>query len=74
MKKETLADPRVKELLSNVEFIIVDLDEHPQLGKAYGVSAVPDVLFIDGKGKIVDRLNAFEPPEPFRTRLLNLLR
>ena len=73
LKKETLADPNVSKMLAKVAMIYVDLDKYPDLGKAYGVASVPDVLFIDRSGMIVDRLNQFEPPAPFMLRLKKIV-
>ena len=36
LKKETLANPRVASVLTEVVLILVDLDDHPQLAKHYG--------------------------------------
>ena len=69
LKRITFEDPDVAEALRAVEVIYVDLDRYPALGQAYGVAAIPDVLFIDTSGHIVDRLQNFEPPEAFRKRL-----
>ena len=69
LKKETLADPEVAKLLAKVQFVDVDVDEHPGLAKAYNVSAVPDVVFVDRDRYIVGRLGNFEPPAAFRARL-----
>ena len=69
LKKKTLADPEVVKELEGVEVIYVNLDEHPELAKVYGVSSIPDVFFIDAEGQVVDRLKAFEEPEPFIERL-----
>jgi thioredoxin-like negative regulator of GroEL len=74
LKKETLSAPQVLKSLGRVEFIPIDLDKHPSLGKAYGVEVVPNVFLIDSKGLIVDRLQDFEPPKVFLTRLEELLR
>lgn len=73
LKKETLQDPKVSRLLNGVELIFVDLDKHPDLGKAFGVHAVPDVFLIDGQGVVVDRLRNFEPPNLFLARLKKFL-
>jgi len=69
LKKETLESPEVVSELDGVEVILVNLDEHPELAKAYGVSSIPDVFFVDSQGKVVDRLKAFEEPGPFIKRL-----
>ncbi len=73
LKKKTLADPKVAKALEGVEVIFVDLDEHPGLAKAYGVASVPDVFFVDGEGRVTDRLRSFEEPEQFLTRLARWL-
>ena len=69
LKKKTLADPEVVNEFEGVEVIFVNLDEHPELAKAYAVSSIPDVFFVDAQGSVVDRLKAFEEPEPFIKRL-----
>ncbi len=53
----------------SIEVIYVDLDKYPALGDAYGVDAIPDVFFADKSGRIVDRLQNFEPPEAFVARV-----
>lgn len=47
----------------------VDVDEHPALAQAYGVESVPDVVFVNRQGLVVDRLHEFEPPAEFLLRL-----
>ena len=69
LKHETLEHPDVVQALRSVEMIYVDLDEHPALGDAYDVVAIPDVLFVDRSGRIVDRLHKFEPPDAFVARI-----
>ena len=73
LKKVTFADKKVKSLLKQCKLIYVDLDDNPQLGELYGVTAVPDVFLIDRDGRVVDRFQDFEPPEAFRRRVLALL-
>lgn len=69
LKRETLEDPDVAKALGIAEVIYVDLDKYPALGETYGVAAIPDVLFIDKSGRIVDRLQKFEPPQAFAARV-----
>ncbi len=69
LKRETLEDPDVAKALSIAEVIYVDLDQYPALGEAYGVAAIPDLFFIDKSGRIVDRLQNFEPPKAFVARV-----
>ena len=69
LKKVTLEDPAVAAALEGVEIIFVDLDRHPALAEAYGVTSIPDVLFVDRAGIVTDRLLAFEEPAPFLERV-----
>ena len=69
LEEETLADEDVVRALEGVNVVRVDVDEHPALAQAYGVRSVPDVVFVNRQGLIVDRLHAFEPPAEFLTRL-----
>ncbi len=71
LKRATLEHSEVVQALRGVELIYVDLDKYPALGEAYGVVAIPDVFFIDKSGRIVDRLQDFEPPEAFVARVRN---
>ena len=73
LKRETFEKASLAALLEKFEVIAVDLDEAPALGKFYGVSSIPYVLFVDSKGKVVDRLLGFEPPEAFEVRLRKAL-
>ena len=73
LKRETLESPLVAPLLARVEFLPIDLDAEPELGKFYGVSSIPCVLFVDSQGKVVDRRIGFEPPKEFQMRLRRLL-
>ncbi len=74
LKRETLENAEVSKALKEVRVIHVDLDEHPNLAKSYGVTTIPDVAFINRDGIIVDRLQDFEEPGPFLSRLKRLTR
>ena len=73
LKKVTLSDPGVAEALGDIEIVYINLDDHAELGKAFGVTTIPDVFFIDPDGVIVDRLRKFEDIVPFKKRLTSLL-
>ena len=73
LKVETLQDKRVNKAWDKIQLVYVDLDEHPDLGEAYGVVSVPTVFFIDRAGFVVDRLSNFEPADRFLVRLEKLL-
>jgi len=73
LKKETLHDPAVVLMLKQTHLLYVDLDQHPDLGRVFGVVTIPDVFFIDAEGTIVDRLQTFEEAKPFLGRLRRVL-
>jgi thioredoxin-like negative regulator of GroEL len=73
LKRETLESPYLATLLEKFQVIAVNLDETPSLGKFYGVSSIPYVLFVDSKGKVADRLMGFELPAVFELRLRKAL-
>lgn len=73
LKRETLESASLAPLLAQAEIIAVNLDEMPSLGKAYEVSSIPYLLFVDSQGRIVDRLLGFEPPSVFEVRLRKVL-
>lgn len=45
--------------------IIYDVDQHTELAKSYGVSAVPTFVVLDSNGKEVDRLIGSQPKSKF---------
>ena len=72
LKSITMADSKVAKALEGVEVIFVDLDEHPELAKAYAVKSIPDVFFVNAEGLIVDRLKRFEEAASFLERVNRL--
>ena len=73
LKEKTFAHPEVVKQLAGAEVIYVNLDEHPGLAEIYGVSSIPDVFFVNAEGRVVDRLKAFEGPEPFLERVQRMM-
>ena len=74
LKKATLESPEVRTALEEFQVIHVDLDKYPELARAYGVTTIPDVVFVDPAGFVVDRLHGFESPSDFLSRLRNVTR
>lgn len=69
LKQETLAHEDVLAAARGVRVIEIDVDQHPELARAYGVTSIPDVVFVNSYGTVVDRLRRFEGPALFRERL-----
>lgn len=70
LSKETFADPRVQEKMSNYVVVKVDAtnDEDPQIDRVkdkYKVVGLPTVVIFDSNGQERKRFNEFVPPEPF---------
>jgi len=70
---ETLGDPRVAALLPRLVVVAVDTDAEPALARAFGVSAIPDVVLASPEGNVLQRWNGFEGPEAFLARLKAVL-
>lgn len=62
----------MKEALGSVELVKIDLDEHPELARVYGIASVPHLILADADGRIIDRVVKYEGPEAFLRRLTAL--
>jgi len=69
--RTTLGDPVVTQMLSGVEHVAVDIDEHPDLASARGVNAVPTFILLSSAGNEVDRTTGFQPAGDFLAWLTN---
>ncbi len=56
-QSDTLGNPQVKEILEK-DYVLVamDLDIDRDVSRKYGVSYPPYVLFLDGKGEVLERV------------------
>ncbi len=56
-QSDTLGNPQVKEILEK-DYVLVamDLDIDRDVSRKYGVSYPPYVLFLDGKGNVLERI------------------
>lgn len=50
-EQTTLRDPDVQEALSNFVFLKIDTDEHPAIGKYFGVVGLPTLMIISPSGE-----------------------
>ncbi|HUU85178.1 MAG TPA: thioredoxin family protein [Phycisphaerae bacterium] len=74
LKEEVLQHPDVAKVLTETQFVTVDLDKWPMLGDWYGVTVVPHVVLVDRDGFIVDRVGEVEGPAAFLGRLERVVR
>src|SRR5258706_13590910 len=62
MEEETLASREIRELADRFLWVRIDIDRNPTLTRAYEVTAVPVVYFLDSSGtKRGETLGAMEP-------------
>jgi thioredoxin 1 len=71
MTRLTLTDPAVAQMLSNIEHIAVDIDEHHDLASTLGISAVPTFVMLSAGGDEVDRATGFQDVGDFLQWLTN---
>jgi thioredoxin-like negative regulator of GroEL len=66
LDEKTYTDARVIQALSR-DFIPVKVnpEKDPAFARRYQVNAYPTILFLDGEGRIVHRLEGFLPPKDF---------
>ena len=52
LEQTTLSDPDVQDALSSFLFLKIDTDEHPAIGKYFGVVGLPTLLVINPSGEL----------------------
>ncbi|MBU4220441.1 MAG: thioredoxin family protein [Euryarchaeota archaeon] len=63
---ETLGNPQINKILENDYVrVAMDLDIDRDVSSKYGVSYPPYVIFLDGKGNVIDRIAGAVGPETF---------
>jgi thioredoxin 1 len=70
MARTTLATPEVTQVLSNLNHVALDIDEHPDLASQYGVGAVPTMIMLSS-GHEADRATGYQPVDGFLEWLTN---
>jgi thioredoxin 1 len=70
MTRIILTDPVVKQALTNVEHVAVDIDEHPDVASQYGIQAVPTFVLLAADEE-VDRSTGFRAADDFLAWLTN---
>jgi thioredoxin-related protein len=65
LDRETFGDAGVRGLAGGFEAARVDAGKDPAAGRAYGIPALPTVLFLNADGKTLHRVVGFKPPARF---------
>lgn len=64
--KATMPDELVQEAMKDVDLIMVDVDNAPDLAMKYGVRYIPYLVRVDKEGEVLDAISsaAWETPTP----------
>jgi thiol:disulfide interchange protein len=65
MKYTTWADKDVDAALRQFVPVKVDIDEHPELARQFGLDGVPTLIVLDGAGNPAKRVTGALPPPEF---------
>lgn len=71
MSRITLTDPSLADILTNLDLVAVDIDDHPNLAKAQNVSAVPTLILLANANDAVERRTGFQAIGDFLPWLTN---
>lgn len=77
LKKEAFTDSSVAELLSGVVPVSVDVDRPGEDGKwvkDLGVNGIPDIVFLDADGKLIDRIVGYGGVSEFKSDVKKILK
>jgi len=71
MERTTLTNDAVKQVVTNMTHIVVDIDEHQDLAQKFGIDGVPTFLVLSDTGTEVRRSSGFQPAPDFLRWLTN---
>jgi thioredoxin-like negative regulator of GroEL len=71
MTRLTLTNNFVKQVVTNLTHIAVDIDDHPDLAQKYGIDGVPTFVLLSDNGTEVRRTSGFQPASDFLRWLTN---
>jgi len=71
MARLTLTNNFVKQVVTNLTHIAVDIDDHPDLAQRYGIDGVPTFVLLSDNGTEVRRTSGFQPASDFLHWLTN---
>lgn len=76
MEREAFSDDSVADLLKDVIVVRVDVDnagDNAQLRDDLGVNGIPDVVFLDADGDLIDRIVGYSDVESFKADVQAIL-
>ena len=71
MTRLTLTNDTVKQVVTNMTHLAVDIDDHQDLAAKYGIDGVPTFLLLSDNGTEVRRTSGFQPASDFLRWLTN---
>ncbi|MDL2059492.1 thioredoxin family protein [Mesosutterella sp. AGMB02718] len=63
-----------KDYKGKISFVHIDIDEHPDIARALGISAVPTQILFDRKCKLLDAHSGFISEEDLRATFDHVLK
>ena len=71
MSRLTLTNDVVKEVVTNMAHVAVDIDDHQDLAEKFGIDGVPTFVLLSDNGTEVRRTSGFQPASDFLRWLTN---
>jgi len=71
MTRVTLTNDAVKQVVTNLTHVAVDIDEHQDLAEKFGIDGVPTFVLLSDNGTEVRRTSGFQPASDFLRWLTN---
>jgi len=71
--REVLNNEDSADLVDRFETVRVNVDQHGDLAKKFGVEGIPDVRILDASGKQLDRFVGYGGQKDYRSKLSNFL-
>lgn len=71
MTRLTLTNDAVKQVVTNMTHLAVDIDEHPDLAQKFGIDGVPTFVLLSDTATEVRRTSGFQPASDFLPWLTN---
>lgn len=73
LDKDTYANPEVQELAGSFISVKVNGDRNRSVLGKYGVRGFPTIVFLDGKGSVIDKVVGYLGPQDMASRMKGVL-
>ena len=69
MEYESWSDAGVNELLNYYVQVKIDIDDAKDIAGRYGIESIPDMLILDGNGKVIYNFSGYHSAEELKNEL-----